>query len=106
MEWDCLDVEGRYQSNQSGRDIDMCPKIPSLSIQQTVGERQYLVDYAGLDREKESASENATRSIFGWLRVGGYAVDEKEYGTMKGLKSWSLMKMRRVKLALEHARNC
>lgn len=31
-----------------------------------------------MDREKEVISENATRSIFGWLRVEGYARHERE----------------------------
>jgi hypothetical protein len=36
------------------------------------------VDYRNMDRNRDFVSENATRSIFGWLRVDGYAVDEKE----------------------------
>jgi hypothetical protein len=39
---------------------------------------QIPVSYGGLDRERETGSENATRQIFGWLRVEGYAADERE----------------------------
>ncbi|PTD09458.1 hypothetical protein HYE67_006458 [Fusarium culmorum] len=34
--------------------------------------------YKGLDRDQEAISENATRNIFGWLRVDGYAQGEQD----------------------------
>ncbi|OJJ73401.1 hypothetical protein ASPBRDRAFT_502994 [Aspergillus brasiliensis CBS 101740] len=36
------------------------------------------VDYQGLDHGDEGVSQNATRSIFGWLRVEGYPPSEKK----------------------------
>ncbi|PYI02575.1 hypothetical protein BO78DRAFT_463834 [Aspergillus sclerotiicarbonarius CBS 121057] len=35
------------------------------------------ISYEALNHEEECASKNATRSIFGWLRVEGYPPDEK-----------------------------
>jgi hypothetical protein len=37
-----------------------------------------ITSYANLDRNKEFVSENATRSIFGWLRFEGYAAGERD----------------------------
>ncbi|RAK99302.1 uncharacterized protein BO80DRAFT_410522 [Aspergillus ibericus CBS 121593] len=42
------------------------PELPNVTI-----------SYEALDHGEESASQNATRSIFGWLRVDGYPPDEK-----------------------------
>ncbi|OJD10746.1 hypothetical protein AJ78_08325 [Emergomyces pasteurianus Ep9510] len=35
------------------------------------------IDYEALNLEEESASENATRNIFGWLRIDGYPARER-----------------------------
>lgn len=68
--WDCVDG---CTNQPSVEDRDGWYAIPLLTQ-----ETSCTIDYGGLDYEKRSVSENATRSIFGWLRVGGYAVDEKE----------------------------
>lgn len=36
------------------------------------------VFYEALNRDREEISENATRSILGWLRSDGWTRDEKE----------------------------
>ncbi|GLA24179.1 hypothetical protein AnigIFM63326_011034 [Aspergillus niger] len=36
------------------------------------------IDYQGLNHGDEGVSENATRSIFGWLRVEGFPPNEKK----------------------------
>lgn len=43
------------------------PVVPNITI-----------NYEALDHGEESASENATRSIFSWLRVEGYPPNEKK----------------------------
>jgi len=49
----------------------------SLStVQELSGAEQTPICYKALDREKEVISENATRSVFGWLRFEGYARHE------------------------------
>jgi hypothetical protein len=42
------------------------------------GGEQVLVSYEALSRKNEVISENATRSIFGWLRSDGWTHNEKE----------------------------
>ncbi|GKZ27099.1 hypothetical protein AbraIFM66951_008087 [Aspergillus brasiliensis] len=37
-----------------------------------------IIDYQGLNHGDEGVSENATRSIFGWLRVEGFPPSEKK----------------------------
>ncbi len=73
--WDC--ANGKSASPPVDN-TDICIS-PTRSPTQHLGvARQTPVSYGALDREKEFASENATRSIFGWLRVEGYASNEKE----------------------------
>ena len=53
--------------------------------------------YEGMDREKEGISENATRSIFGWLRIEGWAKNEGKSGTMIGFMNVSQKRKTMVK---------
>ena len=73
--WDCVDGKTTHQA-LDGDDAYAYPSPPLT--QQTPSSRQAPVNYRNLDREKDFVSENATRSIFGWLRVDGYALDEKD----------------------------
>ncbi|KAK4149748.1 hypothetical protein C8A00DRAFT_46692 [Chaetomidium leptoderma] len=73
--WDCVNGKTVHQALVSG-DPDAYPSPPLT--QQTPSSRQALVKYGRLDGEKDFVSENATRSIFGWLRVNGYALDEQD----------------------------
>lgn len=51
---------------------------PGCSPEQHLGGTlQMPISYGSLDREKESISENATRSIFSWLRTEGYDLHER-----------------------------
>jgi hypothetical protein len=48
-----------------------------LSAQELDDAEHIPICYDALDREDEFVSENATRNIFGWLRVDGYARHER-----------------------------
>ncbi|GKZ74176.1 hypothetical protein AnigIFM50267_011418 [Aspergillus niger] len=50
------------------------PNIPSEEPVVT----NVTIDYQGLNHGDEGVSENATRSIFGWLRVEGFPPNEKK----------------------------
>ncbi|KAK0609412.1 hypothetical protein B0T14DRAFT_541019 [Immersiella caudata] len=69
--WDCVGGTMRYQPSDG--DDPAFPladhELPPSSIP---------VDHGSPDPEKDFMSENATRSIFGWLRVDGYALGERE----------------------------
>jgi hypothetical protein len=55
------------------------------------------INYEDFHYEEESASENYTRNIFGWLRFGCYPPRNEEYMNMSGLRSRSpMMKDRRI----------
>jgi hypothetical protein len=73
--WDCVDGKTAYQP-ADGHGVSACqnPPLPqpNLSLEQDT------VDYGSMDSERDFVAENATRSIFGWLRVNGYASDEKD----------------------------
>ncbi|KAI1456092.1 hypothetical protein F4805DRAFT_251014 [Annulohypoxylon moriforme] len=73
--WDCINGESHFQTSN-----------PATRCRTTTGfqhatalnmGRQISVRYDGLNRDMETESENATRSIFGWLRFDGYAKHEK-----------------------------
>ncbi|AEO57297.1 hypothetical protein MYCTH_2303275 [Thermothelomyces thermophilus ATCC 42464] len=74
--WDCVDGNTTYQALDDN-DVYACPS-PPLTQQTTNSRQNPVIDYKNLDREKDFVSENATRSIFGWLRVNGYALDEQD----------------------------
>jgi hypothetical protein len=75
LTWDCADGRTTYQV-PDGDDACACPS-PLLTLE-TPSSRQDPVNYRSMDPGRDFVSENATRSIFGWLRVDGYATDEKE----------------------------
>lgn len=75
--WDCVDGRESYQVGDGDGDGGSACRSPSLP-RRAPGLEQDLVDYRNLDSERDFVSENATRSIFGWLRVNGYALDEKD----------------------------
>ncbi|KAK4106112.1 hypothetical protein N658DRAFT_482046 [Parathielavia hyrcaniae] len=71
--WDCVD--GRTTATHGLLDGADTP----LAIRQSPGSSHTVpIDYRRLDMDRASASENATRSVIGWLRVDGFAVDENE----------------------------
>ncbi|KAK3310937.1 uncharacterized protein B0T15DRAFT_482102 [Chaetomium strumarium] len=73
--WDC--AEGSVEVCPITRGgTDMHTTTP-LKPKPLTSPEQIPISYGGLDRERESASENATRQIFGWLRFEEYAADEK-----------------------------
>ncbi|KAG7149025.1 hypothetical protein HYQ46_002067 [Verticillium longisporum] len=54
-----------------------CPTVNYSYAKDVQDRRQILVTHEGLDSQKEAISENATRSVFGWLRSDGWARNEK-----------------------------
>jgi hypothetical protein len=73
--WDCTNDELEFRS--SG-EANICTPPNRLPTQDLNGAGQIPIFYGALDRKKEVISENATRSILGWLRVEGYARHERE----------------------------
>ena len=69
--WECVDGNVTQKAIDGG-DADVFPEPPQTRETGSLG--QIPVSR----REEEGVSENATRSIFGWLRVDGHALDEKE----------------------------
>jgi hypothetical protein len=72
--WDCTDgmvVSQPAEGVNAYRYPSPLIPPPLENLEQT------LVFYGGLNREDECVSENATRNIFSWLRVEGYAPDER-----------------------------
>lgn len=87
--WDCAEDE---KAAQSASTSDTSPQLNGPRRPQPNNENQAQppVFYGNLNRQRESASENATRDIFGWLRVEGYAPYEKriwEHGWFEILES-------------------
>ncbi|KAK3296949.1 uncharacterized protein B0H64DRAFT_416195 [Chaetomium fimeti] len=74
LTWDCVGEKTAHQP-LDGDDLYAYQSPPRTA--QTSYSRQTLVNYGNLDHEKDFVSENATRSVFGWLRVYGYALGEK-----------------------------
>jgi hypothetical protein len=73
--WDCIDNGLEFPS--SGEAVIHNPRNRSPT-QELNGAGQIPIFYGALDREKEVISENATRSILGWLRVEGHARHETD----------------------------
>ncbi|KAI0849092.1 hypothetical protein F5Y00DRAFT_269722 [Daldinia vernicosa] len=73
--WDCITGE---VPSQPMSDISTHAPPVLLPPRDSQDIEKVNVDYTKLDREEESISENATRNIFGWLRIDGYASCEKE----------------------------
>jgi hypothetical protein len=73
--WDCTNDELEFQS--SG-EANICTPPNRLPTQDLNSAGQVPIFYGALDRKKEVISENATRSILGWLRFEGYARHERE----------------------------
>ncbi|KAI0891193.1 hypothetical protein F4806DRAFT_483925 [Annulohypoxylon nitens] len=74
--WDCINGKPDFQSpNPTTRFHSTTGFRPTTGV--NMG-RQIFVRYDGLNRDKEAVSENATRSIFGWLRFDGYTRHEKD----------------------------
>lgn len=74
--WDCAD--GSSQLQPPGLVTGYRPSPCRSSTKYHADKRRISIVYDGLNREKEVVSENATRSIFGWLRFDGYTVHEKD----------------------------
>ncbi|KAI1661132.1 hypothetical protein F4813DRAFT_399203 [Daldinia decipiens] len=73
--WDCITDEVPSQPTSS-----IATYTPlGLSLTQSSEDIEEVnVDYTKLDREHEVISENATRNIFSWLCIDGYASHEKD----------------------------
>ncbi|KAL4755723.1 uncharacterized protein BDW70DRAFT_146026 [Aspergillus foveolatus] len=68
--WTCRDgraVHRTFEPALAPTSLPAEPEIPNITVR-----------YEALDHGEESASENATRSIFGWLRVEGYPPGEEK----------------------------
>ncbi|EAU36994.1 predicted protein [Aspergillus terreus NIH2624] len=68
--WNCMNgevAEQRCADSMAMRGHHQLPPVSHISV-----------PYEGLDLEDETVSENATRSIFGWLRFGGYPRGERD----------------------------
>ncbi|QSS59432.1 hypothetical protein I7I51_08867 [Histoplasma capsulatum] len=68
--WTCRNGREVYQVSKPAL-APTCP--PAEPVMPNI-----TISYEALDHREESASENATRSIFGWLRVEGYPPGEKK----------------------------
>ncbi|KAF2272838.1 uncharacterized protein EI97DRAFT_483213 [Westerdykella ornata] len=75
--WDCTNDELEFQSLDEEEAVAHIPRSRSPA-QEIGGAGQVPVFYEALDRRKEVISENATRSILGWLRFDGHAWHERE----------------------------
>ncbi|KAG2416421.1 hypothetical protein HFD88_007636 [Aspergillus terreus] len=68
--WNCVNGEvadQRCAVSMAMRRHHQLPPVSNISV-----------PYEGLDLEDETVSENATRSIFGWLRFGGYPRSKRD----------------------------
>lgn len=78
VSWDCdegIAVQSTGIAEEAGSCLMHTPRRPRLED----GTVEHIpISYVKLDRDKESISENATRNIFGWLRIEGYAPDERK----------------------------
>ncbi|KAK4142019.1 uncharacterized protein C8A04DRAFT_13638 [Dichotomopilus funicola] len=83
--WDRVDGKTTYHLADK-ENTHTCRNPPP--IEHTTGSYHVSVDCGKFDNEKEIASENSTRSIFGWLRFDGYAPDEKEIWTHEWLEPY------------------
>ena len=85
--WDCTEGETvHYAHDYAGV---VCPPQTPQPVWRTTSSTRHSVNYGKLDMEKDSASEPATRSIFGWLRFDGCAPDEKEIWNHEWLEAIS-----------------
>ncbi|QPC73126.1 hypothetical protein HYE68_003878 [Fusarium pseudograminearum] len=75
IEWECEDGDVEFMSLQKA-DSQTIPSKPS--VQQPTQTVITAIPYEGMERDREAISENATRNIFGWLRVDGYAQGEQD----------------------------
>ncbi|UZP45269.1 hypothetical protein NXS19_013081 [Fusarium pseudograminearum] len=75
IEWECEDGNVGSLSLQKV-DSQTIPSKPPVHV--PTQEFNTYISYEGLDRDREAISENATRNIFGWLRVNGYAQGEQD----------------------------
>ncbi|KAL4915258.1 hypothetical protein BDW62DRAFT_219460 [Aspergillus aurantiobrunneus] len=69
--WTCQNGQVVYHMSEPAP-VPTPPAAPPTVMVDTI------ISYASLDDEEQCASENATRSIFGWLRVEGHPPNEKK----------------------------
>lgn len=74
--WVCK--HGAVVDSDSSTAVPPCLEPPKSEQWDGPFEWHTLVSFEALDLEEESASENATRSIFGWLRFEGYPPAERD----------------------------
>ncbi|KAG5664369.1 hypothetical protein KAF25_008103 [Fusarium avenaceum] len=74
IDWECEDGNFEFQSsqNEGSRNISGESLVRHAGITSTE-----ISHYEELDRDREAISENATRSVFGWLRLDGYTKGER-----------------------------
>ncbi|KAK2593465.1 hypothetical protein QQS21_008838 [Conoideocrella luteorostrata] len=78
IDWECDDGNLKFQSSQKAGS----QTISSEPLMQDTGNGfSTAICYVDMAREREAISENATRSIFGWLRSDGYAQCEQDIRT-------------------------
>ncbi|EGX93225.1 hypothetical protein CCM_04597 [Cordyceps militaris CM01] len=66
--WECIGGNAFWPPQEASASVRN-ERVASVASQ--------AVSYSNMNRDDECSSENATRSIFGWLRVDGYARHEK-----------------------------
>ncbi|CAJ0548201.1 Ff.00g049550.m01.CDS01 [Fusarium sp. VM40] len=74
IDWECEDGNFEFQSsqNEGSRNVSGESLVRQANITS-----DGVSHYEELDRDREAISQNATRSIFGWLRLDGYAKGER-----------------------------
>ncbi|KAL5603427.1 hypothetical protein FOVSG1_006177 [Fusarium oxysporum f. sp. vasinfectum] len=75
MFWGCRNDNFVFQSSQEAESQDLPDR---LLAKDPASAESVPVFYEALDGDRQVISENATRSIFGWLRFDGYARHEEE----------------------------
>ncbi|KAH7008748.1 hypothetical protein EDB80DRAFT_717336 [Ilyonectria destructans] len=73
--WGCEDDKFEFQSSQEADSQDLSDHSLTKAPDDAGPMR---ICFEELDRKREAISENATRSIFGWLRFDGYARHEED----------------------------
>jgi hypothetical protein len=75
IDWEYEDGNLEFLLSQKAGSQKMSGKT---SMQETGDTCTTAICYEGMARDREAISENATRSIFGWLRPDGYAQGEQD----------------------------
>ncbi|KAF3484275.1 uncharacterized protein GIQ15_03599 [Arthroderma uncinatum] len=79
IRWELIYVGWKWTTRDGKLVHQVCDKGLTPTFPESPQEPPHIpISYDALDLEEESASENATRNIFGWLRFEGFPGNEKE----------------------------